>query len=195
MSGSKRMGTRPGLWDDAVDGDVPKSSRAPRTGKRWGFWLGAGFWALALLFGVFVALGLEAELRFRREVAAVYQRACLLGGGVSNGRRDDARHVTVWFVGQKITNQSLPGILSIIRECQSRGLGAHLSLELDNSNVDDDGIALLRGVRSLEAISLHNTKATKEGVNSLRRSLSNTVIDDWPIFRFDRAQIGGGSNP
>jgi hypothetical protein len=113
----------------------------------------------------------------------VNQRARELGGGVSNGRREFRSRVGAWFHGKEITDHTMPEIVSIIRECQRRGLGgAHLGLDLSRTSVGDDGIKLLHAVRGLEVVSIRDTNVTKNGVDALRRALPKTHVDAWPIY-------------
>jgi hypothetical protein len=190
------MRTPSGLWDDAVDGGSLKPSKKSRPGRRWAFWLMTCACSFLLLFAVLTACSVIDDIMFQSKLSAVNQRAKRLGGGVSNGRRHFRYHVGAWFHGGEITDQSMPQIISIIRDCQSRGLGgAHLSLSLDRTRVGDNGIALLRDVVGLESVSLRETKVTKEGVDSLQKSLRDTQIDAWPISPLNKAHSRGEPTP
>ena len=176
-----------GLWDDEIDGSSSKPSDYSPTGLtsvRPRVWIGAGACLVELLLlAALVGPELVQELRFQDKVSVVNQRARRLGGGVSNGRRAFRFHVGAWFHGREITDRAMPEIISIIRECQSRGLGsAHLSLDLSRTSVGDAGIKLLHAVPGLEFVSIRDTNVTKEGVDSLRRALPKTLVDAWPIY-------------
>jgi hypothetical protein len=77
----------------------------------------------------------------------------------------------------------MPEIVSIIRDCQSRGLGgAHLRLDLCRTSIGDEGIKLLHSVPRLELVLIRDTNVTKAGVDALRSSLPKTHVDAWPIY-------------
>jgi hypothetical protein len=50
------------------------------------------------------------------------------------------------------------------------------SLDLNESNITDEGLAHLRGLTSLRRLDVGGTKVTNDGIASLRRSLPDLVI-------------------
>lgn len=174
------------LWDDEIDAGIAKPKPRSRTGwplLTMRFTVRAGLWLVPLLFAVILIVELPAEIRFRSNVSAMNRRAGRLGGAVFHGRRAFQHRVSVWFHGKDISDDSMAEIVSIVRECQSRGLrGEHLSLDLSGTRVGDDGIKLLVGVSVLQTVSIRDTNVTEEGSDLLRRSLPNTLIDDGPMF-------------
>jgi hypothetical protein len=184
-----------GLWDDEIDGGSPKSSHDASTrliSAPWFVAIGAGG-CLAPLLLIAAILGRETarEREFDSHLSAVNRRAWRLGGGVSNGRRSFRYHVGAWFHGKEITDRFMPEIISIIGECQSRGLGgAHLGLDLSRTSIGDEGIALLHSVHGLETVLIRDTDVTEAGVDSLQRALPETRVDAWPIDPAGRAQDG-----
>jgi hypothetical protein len=185
------------LWDNEIDGGSPKPSHDLPTSKvsiRPRVAIGAvGCLIPLVLFAAFLARELGRDLWFHSQVSIVNQRARRLGGGVGTGRRAFRDHVGAWFHGKEIIDLAMPEIVSIIRECQSRGLGgAHLSLDLSRTSVGDDGIRLLHSVAGLEMVSIRDTNVTKDGVDSLRNSLPNTHVDARPIYPPGKAQTERG---
>jgi hypothetical protein len=88
----------------------------------------------------------------------------------------------------------MPEIVSIIRECQARGLGgAHPGLDISRTSIGDDGIKLLHGVTGLELVLIRDTNVTKDGVDSLRRALAGTHVDARPIYPVEEVQVGEAS--
>jgi hypothetical protein len=188
-----------GLWDDEIDGRSPKRPhdspiRMVSAALRLAIGVG-GCLVLLWLLGAFVVRGVRgpAEGReFQKNLGAVNQRARELGGGVSNGRRAFRYRVGAWFHGKEITDHTMPEIVSIIRDCQSLGLGgAHLELDLSRTSIGDDGIKLLHAVPGLEVVSIRDTNVTKNGVDSLRSALPGTQVDAWPIYPAGAVQSEG----
>jgi hypothetical protein len=186
-----------GLWDAEIDGSTPKSSyECPISVIPARVWIavGAGGCLVPLLFLaaiLFLARGTPQDRDFHENLYAVNQRAQKLGGGVSNGRRAFRYHVGAWFHGKEITDRDMPEIVTIIRDCQSRGLGgAHLGLDISRSSIGDNGIKHLHSVQGLETVSIRDTNVTKDGVELLRKALPRTHVDAWPIYPAGSNQIG-----
>jgi hypothetical protein len=194
--GDKNVLRKSDLWDDEIDGRSSKSSHEHPilfASGRFLLAMGAcGFFILFLLFALLLGRDMADELEFHNNLWAVNRRAQSLGGGVSNGRRAFRRHVGAWFHGKEITDRAMPEIVSIIRDCQSRGLGgAHLSLDISRTSISDDGIKLLHSVPGLDSVSIRDTNATNDGVVSLQRVLPRTHVDAWPIDTAPSAETGG----
>jgi hypothetical protein len=197
--GEQKARTTLDLWDDEIDGWSAKPPSRSSIGilsiLGWSAVAAMGCVPLMVLVAIF-AHGTRLtpqEREFRRNLSAVNQRATRLGGRVSNGRRDFRHHVGAWFHGEEITDRAMPEIVSIIRECQARGLGgAHLSLDISRTSIGDDGIKLLHSVTGLDMVRIRDTNVTKDGVESLCRALPRTFVDAWPIYQ-GGAGGGGGA--
>jgi hypothetical protein len=50
-------------------------------------------------------------------------------------------------------------------------------LVLSHTDVSDEAIATLAGIKSLTTLSLNGTKATKGGVEKLRAALPKCIVD------------------
>ena len=169
---------RSALWDAEIDGEAVRSwrrtlqskgSRVPRAV--------IGVLGLMSLTAFVILADLPHEIRFHRDLIAVNRRAQQLGGGVSRGRRDFQSHVGAWFRGKALDDRAMLEVVSIVRECQSRGLGGpHLSLDLDGTGVTDEGIRLLHGVSGLQSISILDTAVTTDGADRLRRAQPGTAV-------------------
>lgn len=177
-----RRRPRVGLWDVEIDGAVSKRDGPGPTGKisarsRVKIFVQAMCLALILLGTLLVVVGAIDFIRFGQSIASVNQRASRLGGGVTNGRREYREHVTVWFHGKEIDDRAMPEILSIVRECVARGFDdPSLSLDLDGTDIGDEGIRYLHDIAGLDSIWLSDTRVTDRGIMALRASLPNTAI-------------------
>lgn len=57
-------------------------------------------------------------------------------------------------------------------------IGNVTALNIDQTQVTDEGVKLLEQVKTLELIRIANTKATPEGIASLRKALPKAFVDD-----------------
>jgi hypothetical protein len=197
--GEEDVGANSRIWDVELDGVASKPSRLSPAGvvsvRTW-MGIGAGgclvFVAEILFLVAIVSRGTPQDREFHAKLSAVNQRARGLGGGVSNGNRAFRYQVGAWFHDKEVADWVMPEIISIIRECQSRGLGGDdLSLDLSGTSVGDDGIGLLHSVQGLRFVRIRDTNVTKDGVDSLRRALPKTQVDAWPIYPPGNTQTAG----